>query len=248
MNETNRDSGRALVRVKSDGSCPFCGGTKNRVVNQFGDRFIMCLACRACGPECGTAKEAKAAWVERFSSAEAEAMCYLISDGMGHLKIGVSSDPDARLAALQTANPYQLTIVGTIHGGYETESALHERYASLRCHGEWFTDCHEIRAEFGDSDTAPGSVLSVLVKEVMSGAKPGLSRITNDGDLAIASTLVRSTIANVGRSPAEMVGQWVRMGFIRRWPEKITRQYRIGGERVRCYCVRRNHIPRLVAL
>ena len=75
---------------------------------------------------------------------------YLISDGMGHIKIGSSTDLKARLKQLQTGNAYNLKVVKifSVMRGWDTdlEFALHDRYAEYRIyndnldHGEWFYD------------------------------------------------------------------------------------------------------------
>jgi len=57
----------------------------------------------------------------------------------GPVKIGVSRDVNKRLGALQTAHPYRLVVVATIHnGGVSAERSLHEQFAEFRLNGEWF--------------------------------------------------------------------------------------------------------------
>ncbi|MEU3363876.1 MarR family transcriptional regulator [Streptomyces pseudogriseolus] len=60
------------------------------------------------------------------------------------VKIGVSDDPEARLDDLQTGSPVPLVLLWQVHGGQRLEIALHERFAAVRTHGEWF--------DFGDDD------------------------------------------------------------------------------------------------
>lgn len=62
--------------------------------------------------------------------------CQLESDGP--IKIGISFDAKKRVAGLQTANPYKLTLLGHVPGGALLEDALHKRFATDRIHGEWF--------------------------------------------------------------------------------------------------------------
>lgn len=64
---------------------------------------------------------------------------YLISD-QERVKIGVSTDPPRRLRDLQTGSSRELTILGTIPGGYDLEADLHRRYADKRLDEgrEWF--------------------------------------------------------------------------------------------------------------
>ena len=74
-------------------------------------------------------------------------MIYLVGtlEGMAHdkfgpyLKIGYSSENiRQRVADLQTGNPYQLHLFGTLPGDLEAERALHDRWQHLHYRGEWF--------------------------------------------------------------------------------------------------------------
>jgi len=55
-------------------------------------------------------------------------------------KIGIAIDPKARLALLQTGNPYKIALVSVWPSGNprREEQALHIKYASSRVRGEWF--------------------------------------------------------------------------------------------------------------
>jgi hypothetical protein len=67
---------------------------------------------------------------------------YVIDDRRGHVKIGVTTDPRGRLAALQTANPRPLvfaTIWATPGDGYAVEAAAHTVLERFRMAGEWFS-------------------------------------------------------------------------------------------------------------
>jgi hypothetical protein len=66
---------------------------------------------------------------------------YVIRDNHGFLKIGVSSNPNARVAQLRAGSAVPLTIVyaGALRcDGYAIESAAHETLAKYRLEGEWF--------------------------------------------------------------------------------------------------------------
>jgi hypothetical protein len=67
---------------------------------------------------------------------------YIISGNHGLIKIGVSSNPSARLAQLQTASAVPLTIAYLAAlrcNGYAVEAAAHETLAGYRQNGEWFS-------------------------------------------------------------------------------------------------------------
>lgn len=64
--------------------------------------------------------------------------------GQRPVKIGHSGNPWSRLQALQTANPIPLELRAAYVGGRELEEQLHERFADIRMHGEWF--------DFGNAD------------------------------------------------------------------------------------------------
>ncbi|WP_437309943.1 GIY-YIG nuclease family protein [Sorangium sp. So ce388] len=57
----------------------------------------------------------------------------------GAIKIGYTGgDPFARLSALQTGNSKPLKLLAFAPGSSQHERGLHERFADLRLHGEWF--------------------------------------------------------------------------------------------------------------
>jgi hypothetical protein len=58
---------------------------------------------------------------------------------VGKVKIGYTvGHPNGRLAGLQTGCPFKLAVYGFTPGDFSLERALHETFASLRQHGEWF--------------------------------------------------------------------------------------------------------------
>ena len=66
---------------------------------------------------------------------------YLISDLNNYTyKIGISSNPEKRIKALQTGNDRTLKIVHKVlcQNYLEVERALHNQYNFLRVNGEWF--------------------------------------------------------------------------------------------------------------
>lgn len=56
----------------------------------------------------------------------------------GPIKIGYARNPEARLKDLQLASPVQLRLLAIVDGGKPRETELHQRFAHLRSHGEWF--------------------------------------------------------------------------------------------------------------
>ncbi len=69
----------------------------------------------------------------------------------GPIKIGVSNNPEGRLASLQTGSPVKLRILGTAAGDQRREARLHRKLAAHRLHGEWFADAPEVMAAIGEA-------------------------------------------------------------------------------------------------
>lgn len=66
---------------------------------------------------------------------------YFIQEAVdgGAIKIGYTGgDPFARIASLQTGNSKPLKLLAFAPGSPQHERGLHERFADLRLHGEWF--------------------------------------------------------------------------------------------------------------
>ena len=57
-----------------------------------------------------------------------------------YYKIGVASNVEARLAALQTGNPYELIVKSCFEfdNANSIEQALHQKFSEKQKHGEWF--------------------------------------------------------------------------------------------------------------
>ena len=64
----------------------------------------------------------------------------------GPIKIGSAVDPIARLKELQVGNPQPLHILMTLADDEGLERQLHQRFAPLRLHGEWFRPEQELAA------------------------------------------------------------------------------------------------------
>lgn len=71
---------------------------------------------------------------------------YFIADRTsGKVKIGISNDPDKRLANLQTANGNKLEMLHVVQGDVSLEQSFHKKFKHLHMSGEWFIFTDEIR-------------------------------------------------------------------------------------------------------
>lgn len=61
------------------------------------------------------------------------------------IKIGKSTDVEARIRSLQTSSPNKLRLVGMISGDFET--SFHKRFADIRTNGEWFDFSDTVRLD-----------------------------------------------------------------------------------------------------
>lgn len=73
-----------------------------------------------------------------------------------YCKIGFSTNPEARVAELQTGNPRTLSLLGTIPGTVEDEAAMHQRYIHHNVLQEWFELTPMIAYEFTKTGTVTG--------------------------------------------------------------------------------------------
>lgn len=64
------------------------------------------------------------------------------------VKVGFSTNPEARVAELQTGNPMKLCLHAKIPGTRDDEARLHEKYAHLNILQEWFRPTFALLAEF----------------------------------------------------------------------------------------------------
>jgi hypothetical protein len=72
---------------------------------------------------------------------------YFVRADTGEIKIGIATDPDARLRALQVGSPVKLGLLVTCPGGRPKEAEYHQRFAAHRLHGEWFEPHPDILTE-----------------------------------------------------------------------------------------------------
>jgi len=79
--------------------------------------------------------------LRRRASGPSGSFVYVIRGDHNLSKIGVSTNPDARMAQLRTASPFPLEFayISAIEGdGYDVEQEAHRILGSRRVNGEWF--------------------------------------------------------------------------------------------------------------
>lgn len=69
---------------------------------------------------------------------------FIRANGTGPVKIGFSTDYQARIASMMTSHARQLRLVAVIRGSHTDEQALHKRFAKYRVRGEWFRVAGEL--------------------------------------------------------------------------------------------------------
>lgn len=81
---------------------------------------------------------------------------YKDGGGMEYVKVGFSTNPQARVAELQTGNPRPLKLISMKEGTLEDEAALHAKYIKENVLQEWFRPTKELLLEFDlDSEGKP---------------------------------------------------------------------------------------------
>lgn len=81
-----------------------------------------------------------------------EPVCYLVGvkNDRTAVKIGYADyNVYSRLDSLQTGNPRELRLLGTLPGGIETEKRLHAKYIHHNVLQEWFRPSSALLGEFG---------------------------------------------------------------------------------------------------
>lgn len=77
----------------------------------------------------------------------AQTSVYFMQAGEGGpIKIGLTNCVANRLRYIQTGQPCEIELLGSVTGGKDLEEALHVRFAADRLRGEWFKDTPELRA------------------------------------------------------------------------------------------------------
>lgn len=87
------------------------------------------------------------------------AQLYVIGgDGLPHVKIGTSINPQKRLRQLQPGSPIRLTVLWTTPGDSTLERQVHARFDAYRSYGEWFD-----LTPLGDPPTAVQEAVRALL-------------------------------------------------------------------------------------
>lgn len=74
-------------------------------------------------------------------------MIYFITQQDRFVKIGYTeADAYARLASLQTGNPYPLQILKVTHGSQQDEHHIHIKFSHISIIGEWFYLTKQMRS------------------------------------------------------------------------------------------------------
>lgn len=68
----------------------------------------------------------------------------------GPIKIGWATNVERRCVVMQAVNPYQLSVLGKFKGTIDDERRLHDEFAAVRLHGEWFEPTPELLERLGD--------------------------------------------------------------------------------------------------
>lgn len=125
-------------------------------------------------------------------------MIYFIQDsGSLLIKIGFTQgESSKRLKELQTGNSSQLVLLTTMRGDKETESHLHDLFASARERGEWFRPVPELirfvltaGKTLSGPSLSPGFVVNLTIREGAAPCRCYLGKIQDVDEYGIRITL-----------------------------------------------------------
>lgn len=63
---------------------------------------------------------------------------FIVTEDNKFVKIGYTSNLKNRIVNIQNGNPYELTVIKTIKGGYTKEQLIHKQLHNYHRKGEWF--------------------------------------------------------------------------------------------------------------
>lgn len=72
---------------------------------------------------------------------------YFVGSEAGPIKIGIATNVQSRLAALQTGSPVRLSLLASVEGDLSREYLYHSIFHKHRLHGEWFEPAQPILDE-----------------------------------------------------------------------------------------------------
>ena len=73
----------------------------------------------------------------KFVGANPSAIYFVMGDMSGLVKIGIANDLPSRLSQMRTGSGEPLSLLGWCAGNREYEKYLHDKFRSIRLHGEW---------------------------------------------------------------------------------------------------------------
>jgi hypothetical protein len=133
-------------------------------------------------------------------SSSIEGSFVYVIKGDHHLtKIGVSTNPNARLAQLRTASPFPIEfayIAVTPGNGFDIEAAAHAALSKHRCNGEWF-------------DVAPEMAVAAI-----SGAAFNLSQPLQPVTQEMVGQILQIAAAGGGSAPPQHNNFLRNVGFL----------------------------------
>jgi hypothetical protein len=120
------------------------------------------------------------------------AFVYVIRGDHNMTKIGVTTNPSARIASLRTASPFPLefAFIGAMpdNDGYVLEKAAHAALARFRCNGEWF-------------DISPENAIATIIEAGKRCSLPPLAPLTQDqADLVLKIASGEATLPSDWRT------------------------------------------------
>lgn len=96
-------------------------------------------------------------WMAKIENTLVRSDCvyFILAEGANRVKIGIATDLCNRFHHISTASPFPVTLLLSIRGSYKEERALHEKFAHLRVHCEWFLYTDELKAFIENLKRAP---------------------------------------------------------------------------------------------
>ena len=90
----------------------------------------------------------------------------LHAEAISRIKIGFSTKPIKRIAGHRNTSPCPLVLIGLWPGGRKEETAIHDEFAYLGDHGEWFEYAPELQAFIKSQSDPVHAALQPLWSEI----------------------------------------------------------------------------------